>query len=630
MAEPTVKIIIIAQGGRETKAEVDRVIEAMKSLGLNTEGVRQQLEQCAEQGLDLRTALEGLGATAGQTTDILRELGVETGRTAAAGQRLREALGLSRGSLFNFISMVGLGSSSLIVMHKAIEGVVNLISQRLLGALREAQERQREYNEILREASPIVQEYVQALAEQRERQRELGVVSQAAGIAQQQAAEAVRQAADATAYQTYWIQRLREEYGKLLAQQATEEFDAERQVLLEAASSAEDYADRLLALLMIQGKIPLTIDETTRALITQGAMLEYAARQAEKLKAAWEALKAAWEALMGAGQAISGMMSELAQKTFQLGQSQARVGHQMTQAWENYTFRAQQAVESYTFNVEMELEAHQMRVWAAQERFNAQMQAAAARHGAAMAAMAARHALQIEGINQDHLDRLADMEWDYERNKLRMLQQAPWWLQREIQKYQRDKARLEEAGDEEGLAELRDRLRDRLAAIDPIYAQQLDLLEEEFEHERDVEDREWRQRLSRTERMYRIQRDLAAQNFAISQAAARANFAVQMAMLEFQNRQRLERLEFQEQQRQESLRQSYEQQVEDLAFGLGQQRETFVRWSKTEMIPEAQQQWKNIAKAGLKAFKREIYEGGDFLVRIKMTPLPRGTVPPGP
>jgi len=617
---PPVKIKIEAEGPEQAASQIEQVTQALAKLGYSADFVQQALQQGAAAGEDMRATLESVGVSAEDADAALGRMAETTQRTSQVGTELRNMLGLGRGSLLSLITMLGVGSSAIFAIRRAMEAFIEKLTEgnRKIEEFRQSlillASSSEEYKYILEEVKPALEGFDQTLA---------GIDPTMRALRESQV-EAARE----VDYLKGRYDLLGETLQGLAASEVKQTLKEQTLAIIEEGGSVEELTQKIYELWGVTEEWLAAQDPGTEATIKAAiAILQEAAaadEAAEKTKKLFEA----FQALMGVAQAVSGLMSEMAQKSFQLGQAQERVGHQMTQAWENFSFRSQQAVESFTFNVEQAMEASQMRIWSMTERFHIQMWAAGARHGAAMAAMAARHALTIEGINQDHLDRLSDMEWDHERNKLRMLQRAPWWLQRELQDYQHEKARLEEAGDDEGLRQLKEALRDRLAAIDPVFAEQLDLLEEEFEHERDVEDREWGQRLSRTERMYAIQRNQAAQNFAISQAQAAAQFAIQMAMEEFQNRQRQERLEFQERQRQEALKQSYDQQVEDLAFGLGQQKETFSRWVTYEMIPEQKRQWKRIAKAGITAFKEEIDEGGDFLVRVKISPVPGGIIPP--
>ncbi len=115
----------------------------------------------------------------------------------------------------------------------------------------------------------------------------------------------------------------------------------------------------------------------------------------------------------------------------------------------------------------------------------------------------ATHYNRLRYMKQDLMDELADMEWDYQRDRRDLLDRAPWWIRQALSKEFQERERIAKSGDKKALDKFDATLEARIEAIDPVYAKELELLEERYEHQEDVEEREAKQSLRREKDAWR-------------------------------------------------------------------------------------------------------------------------------
>lgn len=105
----------------------------------------------------------------------------------------------------------------------------------------------------------------------------------------------------------------------------------------------------------------------------------------------------------------------------------------------------------------------------------------------------ARHYNKLRYMKRDLLDELRDMEWDYQQDRSDIMRQAPYWVRNALGAEFRERDRIIASGDRKALKRFDKQLRERIRAIDPAYAEELDRLEERYKHEKQIERREARQ-----------------------------------------------------------------------------------------------------------------------------------------
>lgn len=116
----------------------------------------------------------------------------------------------------------------------------------------------------------------------------------------------------------------------------------------------------------------------------------------------------------------------------------------------------------------------------------------------------ATHYNRLRYMKQDLMDELADMEWNYQRDRRDLLDRAPWWIRQALSKEFQERERIAKSGDKEALAAFDATLEARIEAIDPVYAKELELLDERYEHQEEIEEREAKQSLKREKDAWRI------------------------------------------------------------------------------------------------------------------------------
>jgi hypothetical protein len=116
----------------------------------------------------------------------------------------------------------------------------------------------------------------------------------------------------------------------------------------------------------------------------------------------------------------------------------------------------------------------------------------------------ASHYNKLRYLRQDLNDSLADMEWDYQKERREAMDQAPWWIRQALSKEFRERERIAKTGDAKALADYDKMLLQRIRAIDPVYAKELEKLQEQYKHEEQIEKREGRQSQQREEDAWQI------------------------------------------------------------------------------------------------------------------------------
>lgn len=162
----------------------------------------------------------------------------------------------------------------------------------------------------------------------------------------------------------------------------------------------------------------------------------------------------------------------------------------------------------------------------------------------------ARHYQKLRWLKQDLMDELRDMEWEYQRDRSELLRRAPWWIKQALQKEFQERERIAATGNMKELRRFDKQLLERIKAIDPIYAQELELLMEHYQHQRKIERRETRQARRREKENWRIQN-----------TEQERNLDLQLRQLERNLEYRLEAWHFQQQQREESEQWSMERMI---------------------------------------------------------------------
>lgn len=123
---------------------------------------------------------------------------------------------------------------------------------------------------------------------------------------------------------------------------------------------------------------------------------------------------------------------------------------------------------------------------------------------------------KLRWMRQDYLDDLSDMEWDHLQEKRDILDKSPWWIRQALQKEFKERERIAKTGDKDALRQFDEALKERIRIVDPIYAKELDRLEEQYQHEQEIEEREtgqakqrrqtdWRRRDREQEARLRLQ-----------------------------------------------------------------------------------------------------------------------------
>ena len=161
------------------------------------------------------------------------------------------------------------------------------------------------------------------------------------------------------------------------------------------------------------------------------------------------------------------------------GRKVEEANYQFARRVEDAQFRATQAIENAAFR-RYEIERN-----AAERRSDLLTQ-----YDIRLEADTATHYSRLRYMRQDLLDELADMEYDYQQEVADLMKRAPWWVRQALQKEFTERERIVKSGDKAALAEYDKALKERIRAIDPVYAKELDLLDEHYQHQTDIEQRE--------------------------------------------------------------------------------------------------------------------------------------------
>ena len=161
------------------------------------------------------------------------------------------------------------------------------------------------------------------------------------------------------------------------------------------------------------------------------------------------------------------------------GRRVEEANYQFARSVEDAQFRATQALEDAAFR-RYEIERN-----AGERRGDILTQ-----YDIRLEAATATHYNRLRYMRQDLLDELSDMDWEHEQDRAEMMKRAPWWIRQALQKEFSERERIAKTGDSKALRDYDKALKERIRAIDPIYAEELDLLDEHYEHQADVEKRE--------------------------------------------------------------------------------------------------------------------------------------------
>jgi hypothetical protein len=115
-----------------------------------------------------------------------------------------------------------------------------------------------------------------------------------------------------------------------------------------------------------------------------------------------------------------------------------------------------------------------------------------------------RHYDKLRDLKQDLRDDLSDMEWDYQRDMRKALDTAPRWVSQALSKQFAERERIAKSGDKKALAQYDKSLMEQIKAIDPVYAKQLALLQQQYDHEESIKKREGKQDQQREQRDWEV------------------------------------------------------------------------------------------------------------------------------
>lgn len=592
--------IIVRAIVADAKKKLDELAGSLRGVGETAKPVSAETGVLKEKWGALVASMQEAGSSfqeIAQFTGLTRDEFISLGYTVEELTGLVEKQGVEllrmpgyimgyRGGWLNLIMTLGFGVSVFKVLHRTLE--------RLWEPLEASSQRVKDFNENLRVFIPNVQEWAKQAREAERDTFNWGELLRATALEMVGFNEALD------------VDRIREhelavkaasEAGQELSEAglviSAKRFEEQRQQILETSGSAEEYRNRLLELLGITPELYAEIDKLTRSTFEFGTAAEYAAQQAAKLRERFERI-------MGVIDVMADIQEEAGQYTRDLADTHDAFADRVEdalfragQAWESFQFRMAQAVSAFNFRMMQTTARYQFRTSQMTARFQQRQGSAAARAAVASGAAAARLALSIQSITQDHYDRLEDMARKHQEELRRMLQRAPWYLQRTIRDYQRRRKDLEARGDKEGLARLKKNFIERIRTIDPIFAEELEHLEELQQDERNVEEREFRQRLHRARAQAAISRAQSASNAAIALAdaefayqqqldAAKFAYDQQVAAQEFAQQQRLDAMKFAYGQQAEASGRAYDEALEDYGDALEDRTREFKKWAKDE------------------------------------------------
>lgn len=545
----------VGETAKPVTREIDPLVQMMIDAGADAATAAEALKAIGLSANEIIPALQAAGYTIEDVTDKVKQQGVEFLRTP------KYFMGYQGGWL-NLIATLGFGVSVFKVLHQTVE--------KILEPLTAADQRVKDFNKDLQVFIPNVEEWAKRAHEaevanfnwgQLIRETTLAMLGLDEVLETDQLREhelAVKAAFEA-------LKDLSQEGLRV----SEERFKTQRKAILESSGSVEEYIQRLLELRGITPGVYAEIDRLTRSTFEQGAAMEFAAAKTSRLISRFKGL-------MELGRDFADVSSDIGAQVRDLGDIQGqyadRVGDILFsagQAWEAYQFRIQQAVAAFNFRID------QMGA-----RFRRGMASRLTRANLTNEAAEARHHLNIRIITEDHYDRLADMAKKHQEEMRRMLQRAPWYLQRYIREYYRQKKALEARGDKAGLAQLKKNFIERIRTIDPIFAEELEHLEQLQQDERDVEQREFGQRIDRERARFRLSRRQRQEQAAITLADQEAAYREQLDAANFAYRQQTAAREFAEQQRKEATDRALAQANRDYRRALADRQREFETWAR--------------------------------------------------
>lgn len=224
------------------------------------------------------------------------------------------------------------------------------------------------------------------------------------------------------------------------------------------------------------------------------------------------------------------------------------------------------------------------------------------------------HLSRIRFSFEDHYDKLADMEFDYQEKIQQTLDRAPWWIRQALQKEFTERERIAKTGDKKALREYDKALRERIRLVDPIYAKELDKLEAQYEHEREIEEREQEKGVERERETWDLR--LREQDDGLREQLRRLDRELenQRNAWNFSNQQRLEN----ERRSLATLQQTHREAMDNLATDLNRKlaeiNGTFEQWGRTH--------GDSYARALAQALNAVIAPGFDFGALVGPQPFP--------
>lgn len=192
-----------------------------------------------------------------------------------------------------------------------------------------------------------------------------------------------------------------------------------------------------------------------------------------------------------------------------------------------------------------------------------------------------RHNMDLHWMRKDLLDELSDMEWEHQQEKRDMLEQSPWWIRQALQGEFAERERVAASGDKKALKQFDAALLERIRAIDPVYAKELERLQEHYEHERTIEKREGSKDQRRRQQDYRLDQREQLAHLNLQERQLRRELADQMEAWRFHGQQRIEN----ERWAMDRLRQEHAHQLSvmerDLNHRLSEINRDFAHWGWT-------------------------------------------------
>lgn len=180
----------------------------------------------------------------------------------------------------------------------------------------------------------------------------------------------------------------------------------------------------------------------------------------------------------------------------------------------------------------------------------------------------ADHLNELKRLQEDHYDELADMEWDYQEDRQDLLKRSPWWIRQALQAEFTERERIAATGDAKALRDYDRALREKIRAIDPIYAKELDELQKQYDHKAEIEDREADQARDRTTEDWELSLREQKANLEEQLRQLERNLQEQTRIAERELRDQLEAWDFHARQRRENEARAMENLIADHAHKL--------------------------------------------------------------